>query len=191
MPAPSLYFGSTPSTGQGDPSVLSLPRHQDPRPPAPPPQSPPPSRSRAYSISPPLLKVDSIAPFFLPSYHIEPTLHLSPEEKNTLRLHDLRRCIVSLRLLGYDLPPNTYLTDPAGRDMPCLVLFHHFTDPNERLLVLIATLDGLVRQLGWLLREAKQSADVGTRVWEREIYGGAFKVLWRLQDLVELVGREM
>lgn len=75
--------------------------------------------------------------------------------------------------------------------MPCLVLFHHFTDPNERLLVLIATLDGLVRQLGWLLREAKQSADVGTRVWEREIYGGAFKVLWRLQDLVELVGREM
>lgn len=79
---------------------------------------------------------DRAAPFFLRSYH---TANPTPIAAQTLRRHELRQTIATLRLLGYDLEPGTPLTDPNGDDAAGLAFFHHFTDPNERILAVVAT----------------------------------------------------
>lgn len=118
-------------------------------------------------------------PFPLRSYH---TPNLTPVAAQTLRRHELRQTITTLRLLGYDLEAGTSLTDPNGDDAAGLAFFHHFTDPIERMLTLTATAHVVTENLRRCLEVSNEDERVDE--WKRDVSDRGREVVSALEDLV-------
>lgn len=70
-------------------------------------------------------------------------------QRNLLRIEDTQRALLALRLLGYETLGSQEVIDTHGLPVPALLLFHYFTDPNQRLCALLdaaqEVLDNLLR----------------------------------------------
>lgn len=182
-----LTFGGIPYTGIALDRV-TLPWHQDPRhfrnTPSPPHHQ---QHTNDINKTPNLFHptTEPIAPFFDPSYH---TPNITPFERHNLRIQELHCTIRTLQLLGYDLQPHTpvsygYYGYGLGREVASLTFFHHFTDPNARMMALIETAHRILDQLSACMDEAYVSEEVESG--KDEVYKGGFEVAVALERLVE------